>query len=764
MKEYYEFDEHNLHMVFGVTEENRIRLLHFSKAPWRSAGDAGETQTSGTGRWQAYFDSLAEDDPIHELHEGYQFAQINLSGLDRPYERQGSMYIGTAPGADMEFEELEESRNAQGRLVKILQKDPITGVEVETSIQFYDGLSVARFVNTVTNRGAEEQTLEYISSFSYLGLEKEGLASPDRKMRLHIPHNGWQKEALWQTYTFEDLGLPQNQPHVTNRTSRTIEVTNTGNWSTKDYLPMAFVENNDADTGLFFQIEQNGSWHWEIGMQLNHFFLNVSGPTEIQSHWSKNLKPGDAFTSVPVCAGVSSADFSEAMDELTRYRRRIRRKNADDEKLPVIFNDYMNCLFGDPTTEKEMPLIEAAAKAGCEYYVIDAGWYADGAWWDGVGEWQESRKRFPNGIREVTDAIRAHGMIPGVWLELEVMGIHCDLAKKVPDDWFFLRHGKRVHDRSRYQLDFRNPEVIRHVTEVVDRVVNDYGVGYIKMDYNIEPGIGTERDADSCGDGLLQHERAYLAWLDGIFAKYPDLVIENCSSGGLRMDYAMLSRYSIQSTSDQEDYVSYSTIAANVPSGCTSEQAAVWSYPLRNGTPEETVFNMVNAMLARIHQSGHLAAISQERFDLVAEGIAVYKKIRKIIPKSVPFWPLGTAHVSDPWAALVIRADEEGEKFPEGPADGNAGHVIGYLAVWRRDTAVNGAGSNEMEIPLGGIAAACSRQRIRNVTMVYPEPGEDSPVSAELSMHAAYHFTESAQTLSVRFALPVMARIFELEG
>lgn len=63
-----------------------------------------------------------------------------------------------------------------------------------------------------------------------------------------------------------------------------------------------------------------------------------------------------------------------------------------------------------------------------------------------------------------------------------------------------------MYDRSRYQLDFRHPLVVEHVTEVIDRVVRDYGVGYIKMDYNIEPGIGTEVDADSFGDGLLEHE------------------------------------------------------------------------------------------------------------------------------------------------------------------------------------------------------------------------------------------------------------------
>ena len=227
-------------------------------------------------------------------------------------------------------------------------------------------------------------------------------------------------------------------------------LTNTGNWSTKEYLPMGYLSNEEADTAIYWQIEHNGSWHAEISDQNDHFYLALSGPTEVQSHWFQNLKPGESFTTVPVAVGVSDADFAKAMGQLTKYRRMIRRVNKDDENLPVIFNDYMNCLFGDPTTEKELPLIDAAAEAGCEYYVIDAGWYAPGLWWDSVGEWQESRERFPGGIKEVTDYIRGKGMVPGVWLELEVMGINCEKAKNAPDDWFFIRHGKRVFDRSRY--------------------------------------------------------------------------------------------------------------------------------------------------------------------------------------------------------------------------------------------------------------------------------------------------------------------------
>ena len=394
---------------------------------------------------------------------------------------------------------------------------------------------------------------------------------------------------------------------------------------------------------------------------------------------------------------------------LTQYRRQIRRPNADDHDLPVIFNDYMNCLFGDPTDEKEYPMIDKAAEAGCEYYVIDAGWYADGEWWENVGEWKESRLRFPEGLRKVTDYIRSKGMIPGLWLELEVMGIHCPLADKLPDDWFFTRHGRRITDRSRYQLDFSNPEVRAFADSVIDRLVTEYGAGYIKMDYNIEPGIGTTGHFESAGEGLLAHNRAYLSWLAETFRRYPDLVIENCSSGGMRMDYAMLSLYSLQSTSDNEDYRRYPVIAANAPLALTPEQAAVWSYPLAGGDEEECVFNLVSAILLRIHQSGHLSNLDQRRFDLVSEGIACYKSIRHLIREAVPFWPLGLASYSDKWACLGLHCPPEegaGESTTAAACKDTCcgaddiGRGDDLIAVWRC-----GSDADTIDIPLASFSA-----------------------------------------------------------
>lgn len=719
--EYIKIQENGINIVFGITEDRKIKLFHFSSA---------EFDESLICKAKPLCKKDDADKREQHIYEGFQLVQVNLSGYDRPYERHGNKYCSTSAGYLYKFVGLEDTVNEIGRCLVITQEDnEVTHTRVETTMQFYSGTKVVRCKNKIINLGEEIQTLEYISSFFYMGIEKEGEQSTDEKIRIRVPFSGWQKELSWKEYKLDDIGLAQTQPKLMQRTSQVYEVTNTGNWSAKKYIPMGYWENKEAHTSLFWQIEHNGSWHYELGDMHHHFYVAVSGPTETQSHWFKDLKQSESFETVPVAVGVETDNFEAAMGELTKYRRMIRRPNADNEKLPVIFNDYMNSLFGDPTEEKEIPMIDAAAECGCEYYVIDAGWYADGFWWDSVGEWKESRERFPNGIRKVTDYIRSKGMIPGCWLELEVMGICYESAKNLPDDWFFVRHGKRVHDRSRYQLDFRNPAVREFADAVIDRVVNEYGVGYIKMDYNIEPGIGTELYADSVGDGMLGHERAYLAWLDSIFTKYPELVIENCSSGGLRMDYALLSRCSIQSTSDQEDYVNYATITVNAATAVTPEQAAVWSYPQKNADKEEAIYNMVNTLFLRIHQSGHLAEISSERKALVAEGIRCYKEMREDIRKAVPYWPLDLAGNLDTWVTAGMKLEDKA-----------------YLGVWKRFSE-----DNTFEIPLNNCFTTEYDGEIK-VNLIYPMNENDG-----------FSYKQEGDKLVVNFEKPVMARMFRIE-
>lgn len=631
-------EENGLFLTFEISDERDVRFLHFSAQPFETV--------------ECYED---------KRRRKFRLVEVHLSGENQK-DHHGSKHTGSMPGNRFKLKEWKDGRNRYGRILEIEQLDDATGIEVISHFQFYNGIPVVRSWTTVSNKGNEEAGLEYVSSFSLVGVDKEGLSHRNDKIRLHVPHNTWFGEAQWKDYSLPEMGL-----HDVNEFSmKRISISSTGTWSSSQYAPSGILENIESGLSLFWQIEHNGSWQYEISDMTHLLYLQLSGPTEQEHHWWKKLQPGETFVSVPVAVGSTAGGFDQAAQQMTKYRRAIRRPNEDNEKLPVIFNDYMNCLFGDPTTEKLLPLIDAAAEAGCEIYCIDCGWYSDGEWWDGVGEWLPSKSRFPGGIEEVLDYIKQKGMVAGLWLELEVMGIACRLASEVPDDWFFMKRGKRVIDHSRYQLDFRNAEVRAFADRVIDRLVQKYGVGYIKMDYNINIGVGTDLAADSVGDGLLGHNRAYLDWLDGVFARYPDLVIENCGSGGMRMDYSLLSRHSIQSSSDQTDYLKNAVIAAASASLVTPEQCAVWSYPMLKGDREEVVMNMVNALLLRIHQSGHMVEIGKDRFELVKEGIDYYKTIRSRIKEGLPFWPLGKPGFDADWTSYGL----------------DCGQIL-YVAVWR---------------------------------------------------------------------------------
>ncbi|MDX2111118.1 MAG: alpha-galactosidase [Verrucomicrobiota bacterium] len=623
--------ENGLAAAIGLDEKERPRLLYF-------------------GLEQSLPAVLPKADFSHQL----VLLQASQPA-GRYYVPMGVKQHATLPGADLRLSEVRESRNTQGRVVDFLLEHE--GLKVTLHWQFFDGLPVVRSWLEIVNQSSEPVGLEQATSFVYLGLGADSQGDWSEHSEVTLCHHAWCAELEFRTRTLREMGLVKARENTSNR----VRIGNTGSWSTKEYLPIGCYRNTESGSGIFWQIESSGSWSWEIGDLDHQLYLMLQGPCEASDHWFRTLQPGESFTTVPVMVGAVQGGVPEALARMNAYRRRIRRPHWDNVELPVIFNDYMNCLFADPTTEREMPYIQAAKEAEAELYVIDAGWYAQRgvSWWTSVGEWQPSTDRFEGGIKAILQTIREHGMIPGLWLELEVMGVDCPLAKTWPKECFFRRHGKPIILRGRYQLDYRHPVVRSHADEVIDRLVNDYRVGYIKMDYNIDAGIGTEVDAESFGDGLLQHNRAYLAWLRAVFARHPRLIIENCSSGGLRMDYALLAEHSLQSISDQENVFKMARIAACAAGGATPEQQAVWVYPKACDSRETVIMNCINGMLARIHLSGQLAELCQEHRDLIREAIALYKTYRQTLARAEPVWPLGFPRYDDTLIAAGFLMNKE---------------------------------------------------------------------------------------------------------
>jgi alpha-galactosidase len=551
--------------------------------------------------------------------------------------------------------------------LRIVQEEPSTGLRITSVFEAGPGVR-AWSEASMTGQGSLELT--FLSSLV------AGLASIDAD--LYSAANSWMAESRWSARPLRAEALADivRDPHHHVARSRHA-VTNLGSWSSGERLPVGVLVDRSTPYALGWQIEHNGPWHYEIGETRRGGYLLLSGPTEQEHQWSFELTAGKPFTTVPVSL-VAGTDSDNVFAALTRQRRSLRHRRPIDDRMPVIYNDYMNTLLGDPTTEKLLPLIDAAADVGADYFCIDAGWYAEGDWWNTVGAWLPSSTRFPNGLAEVLDRIHSHKMVPGLWLEPEVIGVRSPIAQQLPDDAFLTRRGVRVSESGRYLLDLRSTAAREHLDNTVDRLIRDFGVGFFKFDNNTMTGPGTDKGGTSLGHGLLEHNRALLSWLDDLQARHPQLLIENCASGAMRMDYAMLSRLHLQSTSDQEHPLLYAPITAAAPAAVLPEQAGHWAYPISGSTREEFIFALVNGIPGRLYLSGHLNRMTPAELDLVRSALAAHRVLLEDLDSFVPAWPLGLPGWDDEWIALSLN----------GPA-------VSYLTLWHR-----GPGPSTITLPL----------------------------------------------------------------
>ncbi|WP_328869421.1 alpha-galactosidase [Streptomyces sp. NBC_00287] len=606
---------------------------------------------------------------------------VELTAFGHGSGWSGPRFTGTALGARLRY----RGHRTGGDGLTVELHDPATGLTAFAELSCPAGVPVLRSRVRLRNDGAGPLIVQSVSSL-LLG----GLPAADT-LDVHRARNDWLAECRWYTEplraTVADINVDVHQ----HDSRAALVCTGRGSWPTDGQLAMGAVTDRDSGRAWLWQIESPAGWRWDLGEWAHGTHLALNGPTDAEHQWRVRLAPGEEFTTVPAALAVGSG-FDEALGALTAYRRAIRRPHPDHTRLPVVFNDYMNTLMGDPTTEKLLPLIDAAAEAGAEYFCIDSGWYDDSeGWWDSVGEWLPSSRRFPDGgIGVVLDRIRQRGMVPGLWLEPEVVGVRSPVADALPPEAFFQRDGVRLVEQGRHQLDLRHPAARAHLDKTVDRLVGDWGVGYLKLDYNIAVDPGTCGPDDLApGAGLLGHARAYLDWLTGVLDRHPELVIENCASGGMRMDGATLAVIQLQSTSDQQDPLRYPPIAAAAPTAVPPEQGAVWAYPQAEFDDDLIAVTLGGALLGRIHLSGHLNRMTEAQLALVRDAVTTYKTIRGDLARSVPFWPLGLPGWTDEWLALGLRT--------EGTT---------YVSVWRR------GGPAELRFPVAHLAGRTVRPDI----------------------------------------------------
>ncbi len=595
-----------------------------------------------------------------KVADGFRFVEVQVCGENKP-THLGAKMANSSEGHRLQY----VSHSKTDKTLVIIQRSVL--LETKTVFTCYEDTNAVRVYTEVKNISEKEIVLEEVSAFMLVGFGKNGIDSAKELYftRFTQSHHA---ECQPRRASFEEYGLFRGNIESQKR----IAFANIGSWSTKEELPQAVIEDTESGKFTMFQIESNSSWYYEIADLAQQYYLYLGGANLPFGGWSKALNPNEKYRTVSVALAFGNS-LNEVIGEMTKYRRQIAGKCAVDSYLPTIFNEYMHLSWDSPTEENTRKIAPYVAKTGVEYYVIDCGWHNEE---DGdkvypyVGQWKESKARFPHGLKSTTDYIRSLGMKAGLWIEPEIIGVNCqEMLDYYDDDCFLQRNGKRLAVMGRHFLDFRAKKVVEYMTETIRRMVEDYGAEYIKFDYNQDCGVGTDYLALCAGEGLESCARAYLAWADGIRKKYPNVLFETCSSGGMRMDYATLSHFSICSTSDQTNYLHYPYIAGNILSSVLPEQAAVWSYPVDNmehlPTTEQVVMNMINSFLGRMHLASHLELLTDERFSLVREGVDYYKKLTQEKRTGLPYFPRGFSRWGD---ESVVAGFETPTKI--------------YLAVW----------------------------------------------------------------------------------
>lgn len=588
----------------------------------------------------------------HALVTMFTMAEQQLS-------RMSATYADSAIGQRMRYLSHLESSDDDGTRVEIVQHDPLSELTVTTVLTMPLAAPAIGLTHTVTNAGAGHVVLLSVSSASVgFGLSTAALDDLD----LIWAASGWTAEGRWQQHPLRDVLPPIDLARYGQDTARRFGLTSSGTWSTGEFLPVGMIVDRSSGAALAWQIESSGSWHWEVGHTPTGGYLALLGPTDAEHQFAARLAPGESFITPPAVVALSQDGRDGAFSTLTDYRRGRHRQRRIDGPLPIIYNDFMNTLMGDPSTEQLEPLIRAAAESGVEYFCIDAGWFAragDDGWWSRVGAWREGDGRFNGGLAAVVELIRSSGMVPGLWLEPEAIGVDSALAASLPDDAFFRRLGARVVTQQRYQLDFRHEAARAHMDATIDLLVQSFGIGYFKLDCNTNPRPGTDVASTSAAEGLLGHVRAHRRWLERVQERHPHVLFETCAAGAMRMDSGLLSLAHIQSTSDQPDSLLYPAIAASAPASMLPEQCGNWAYPSSEMDAEQTAFSLVAGLIGRLYLSGFLDRLDMSQRELVNEAVIVSKEWRSRIAVSHPVWPLGLPAWESPQLAIALDCGDE---------------------------------------------------------------------------------------------------------
>ncbi len=407
------------------------------------------------------------------------------------------------------------------------------------------------------------------------------------------------------------------------------------------YHPFFFFRSQEERLPSFLAaVCFSGNWFAEVSES------GMVSCGQTKEMFTKEFQPGEADCtfSVLMVSGFCSNDQLSAM--LQRYCE--EKRFLPLPKTPIVaWNHWWPYEDDQMNASVFYQNVDEAKKLGFTACVLDAGWFGENSgqnhWTKVRGDWKTvNQVRFPGGIRALAEYTHHQGMQFGIWFEPEGLGVNSKLLHEHPE-WEARRDGTRYDEPG---LCLGNAEACEWLFENINSIVTDCGCNWVKLDYNLNLGLGCNRTdhGHQNGDGLNAHLRGYISVLQRLHEAHPELLIENCSSGGLRTDIEMLSHTHVAFLSDPDE-TPHSLQCFWGASGLLHPRRLyhfAWSQTKKyadgshvfpsmeydDRSPDELIrFHLRAAMLHQMGFSRDLNRLSERQKKIFREEIARYKEI-----------------------------------------------------------------------------------------------------------------------------------------
>lgn len=508
------------------------------------------------------------------------------------------------------------------------------------------------------NNSGETAELEMFESFSLGGISPYVEGDCHDQIIVHRLRSRWSQEGRLESQPIERLEL---EPAWADHAVRCERFGQAGSMPVNKFFPYLVLEDQKNHILWGAQIAHGASWQMEIYRKDEGIAMSGGLADRELGHWMKKVEPGAGFQTPQAILSVGKC---RDIDDISYRLTKSGEEGADqapetEQELPIVFNEYCTT-WGCPSHKNISSILEAVRGKGFTYFVIDCGWYKEeGVPWDiSMGDYEVSKDLFPEGLAKTVEAIKAAGLEPGIWFEIENTG-RASKAYQMTEH-LLKRDGKVLTTDMRRFWDMQDPWVEAYLTDRVIGTLKKYGFTYMKIDYNDTIGIGCD-GAESLGEALRQKIEATMEFMEKVKEEVPGIVLENCASGGHRLEPGFMQATSMASFSDAHECVEIPIIAANLHRCILPRQSQIWAVIRKEDSLKRIAYSIANTFLGRMCISGDVTELNTQQWGLIDAGIAFYKKIAGIIKygKSFRFGPdINSVRNPEGWQGLVRMGEE----------------------------------------------------------------------------------------------------------